>query len=115
LTGKGVISETMGDLMLEAKDELIQAGKDAKKQSWKPFAMLCIGLAAGLFIGYQLNVEKSAAIMANDYCSACQADRVTMVSNFNILAKTCPAALPFSARNVSIPGIVNGSVVVYAP
>ena len=110
MEGKGVISETMGDLMLAAKNDM------KPKPTWKPFAMLCIGLAAGLFIGYQLNVEKSAAIMANDYCSACQADRATMVSNFNILAKTCPAALPFSARNVSIlPGVVNGSVVVYAP
>jgi len=109
MEGKGVISATMGDLMLQAKEDM------KPKQTWKGFAMLCLGIAVGLWIGYQMNVEKSAAIMAEDYCSACQADRVTMVSNFNILAKTCPAALPFTARNVSIPGIENGSVVVYAP
>ena len=114
MTGKGVISETMGDLMLEAKDELIQAQKDAKKQSWKPFAMLCLGIAVGLFIGYQINVEKSAAIMATDYCSTCQENLGIMVKNFNVLAYTCSPAREF--RDIEILPIlgVNGTVRVYA-
>jgi len=106
MEGKGVISSTMGDLMVQSIKP---------KPDWQAFASLCLGIAVGLFIGYQINVEKSAAIMAADYCSTCQENLGIMVGNFNVLAKTCEQALPFTSKNVSIlPGVINQTVRVYA-
>ena len=106
MEGKGVISSTMGDLMVQSIKP---------KPDWQAFASLCLGIAVGLFIGYQINVEKSAAIMAADYCSTCQENLGIMVKNFNVLAYTCSPAREF--RDIEILPIlgVNGTVRVYAP
>jgi len=50
---------------------------------------LAIGLCIGLFLGYQLNVEKTAQVMADKDCGICQANLETMIGNFNVMAQQC--------------------------
>jgi len=56
---------------------------------WLQLAQLCLGLFVGLFLGYQLNLEKSAQIMAAKDCGICQANLNTMIGNFNNLSMQC--------------------------
>jgi len=103
----------MADDIQSSFKELV--GNAARERSdFKTLAMLALGLAIGLFIGYQMNLEKDAQVRADKDCGLCQSNIETMVSNFNVLAKQCSQAQPF-ARNISIlPGIIDEKVSVYA-
>lgn len=106
------------DIQGAFKEMAANAAKVEKpKQDWKPFAMLTLGLVAGLFVGYQMNLEKSAAIMAKDTCGICQDNIDTMIKNFNSLALQCSTARDaINKKNVSVfPALgLNQTVSVYA-
>lgn len=85
-----------------------------EKSDFKSLAMLCIGLAIGLLLAYQLNLEKSASVMANERCNVCQDNINTMVENFNILGKKCTEAQNYKDVKV-LPALgLNQSIRVYS-
>ena len=77
-----------------------------------PVMTLAVGLVVGLFLGYQLNVEKTAQVMADKDCGVCQDNLNTMVGNFNIMAQQCKQTTP-SYKDLPIL-IGNQTVRVYA-
>ena len=103
MEGKGVISSTMGDLMVAAAADMKKP-----KQNWMAF--VAIGFLAGAIFGALVASQLSIKEQAQELCGVC-------INNYNILAKSCgQPTSPFTSKNVSIlPGVVNGSVVVYAP
>lgn len=106
------------DIQSSFKELVSNASKE--KSDFKGFAMLCLGLVVGLFLGYQMNLEKSAAVMARDSCGICQDNVAIMVSDYNIVVKqlnACIAESPtlYQVRNIPIlPGVINQTVSVYA-
>ena len=77
---------------------------------WLQLAQLCLGLFVGLFLGYQLNLEKSAAIMAHDTCGVCQDNLNIMIGNFNNLSMQCS-----QPNYKDLPTFINNQTVrVYA-
>jgi hypothetical protein len=84
---------------------------------WLQITQLAIGLCVGLVLGYELNLEKSAAIMAKDSCGICQDNLAVMVSNFNTLARDCPTLSgQAQAAYKDLPVFSNNTTVrVYAP
>jgi len=101
-----------GDIQSSFKDLVGNASKE--KSDFKGFFLLVLGLLVGMFLGYQLNLEKSAQIMADKDCAVCQENLGIMVSNFNVLAKNCTEAKTF--RDVAIlPALqVNNTIRVYS-
>jgi hypothetical protein len=80
------------------------------------FAMLCLGLVVGLFMGYQLNVEKSAGFMAVQICNVTASNLNTMIQNYDLIATQCGAFKLPQYNNVSIlPNVINQTVKVYEP
>jgi F0F1-type ATP synthase assembly protein I len=103
----------MADDIQSSFKELV-GNASREKSDFKFLAILCVGIVVGLFIGYSMNLENAAQIIATKDCGICQANLNTMVSNFNVLARTCNEAKQYQ-RNISIlPGIINQTVSVYA-
>ena len=93
--------------------ELVGASAKPRSDAF-PFAMLCLGVVVGLFIGYSMNLEKDAQIRADKDCGLCQDNIEIMVGNYNVLARTCAEAKQY-ARDIQIlPGYINETVRVYA-
>jgi hypothetical protein len=84
-------------------------------QDWKPFSMLVLGLLSGLFIGWQLNIEKTAAAMAQATCAMDKENVKIMVSNFNLLAKECEPAMQVLKLNTLDQLEQNKTVLPYVP
>ena len=93
------------DIQSSFKNMVGSAAKE--KSDFKGFFLLVLGLLVGLFLGYQLNLEKSAQIMADKDCGICQENIGIMVSNFNVLAKNCTQAKTF--RDVAILPALNAN------
>ena len=79
---------------------------------------LAIGLFIGVVLGYELNVEKTAQVMATKDCGVCQENLDIMVGNFNTVAKLCNQAKGYDVplfptiglnQTVRIYGDVNAS------
>lgn len=87
-------------------------GKEIKpNKDWYPFAMLCLGISVGLFLGYTLNVESQAKTMANGQCGIAISNLDKMIGNFNVLVQKCPKVL--GAKELPVLG-TNYTVVGYA-
>ena len=81
----------------------------------KEIAALSLGLFIGLFLGYQLNVEKSAGFMAVQMCNTTQTNLNTMIDNYNIIVRECKS-YDQQYKDISIlPGSTNQTVKVYVP
>ena len=107
---ENTISGAMGEAIKNAAKV-----EPKKKSEWKHLAFLTVGIIAGLMMGYQMNLEKTAHSMATGICGTCQENIGIMVNNFNVLGKTCSEAKTF--KDVAIlPALgLNQTVRTYAP
>lgn len=104
----------MADDIQSSFKELVNNASN-EKSDFKAFALLCLGMVVGLYIGYSMNLEKDAQIRATKDCGICQENLGIMIGNFNTMAKQCSNTIPLQ-RNISIlPAIgMNQTVSVYA-
>ena len=68
---------------------------------------VAMGFAAGAIFGFLLNLNAIAEDKAQEFCGVC-------IENYNILASQCQPARQFSKDVPILPGVINGTVRVYA-